>query len=64
MKTLRVHVGLAASGALPGQRYPGIAAHLHACGSCDEDFEALRAAVRDAQDWPPHRRSAPRDVAS
>ena len=29
------------------QRYPGIAAHLHACGPCGEDFEALLAAVRD-----------------
>ena len=33
-------------------RYPGIAAHLRACGSCGEDFETLLAAVRDAADRP------------
>jgi hypothetical protein len=27
------------------QRYPGIAAHLHACGPCGEDFDELLAAV-------------------
>jgi hypothetical protein len=31
------------------ERYPGIAAHLRACGPCGEDFEALLAAVRDAE---------------
>ena len=31
------------------QQYPGIAAHLRACGPCGEDFEALLAAVRDAE---------------
>jgi hypothetical protein len=29
------------------QRYPGIAAHLQACGPCGEDFEGLLAAIRD-----------------
>ena len=28
------------------ERYPGIAAHLHACGPCGEDFEGLLAAIR------------------
>ncbi|HJY72020.1 MAG TPA: hypothetical protein VJ347_09595, partial [Streptosporangiaceae bacterium] len=27
------------------QRYPGVAAHLHACGPCGEDFDELLAAV-------------------
>ncbi|MEU6424363.1 hypothetical protein ABZ860_00590 [Microbispora sp. NPDC046973] len=27
------------------RRYPGIAAHLRACGPCNEDFEGLLAAV-------------------
>ncbi len=27
-------------------RYPGVAAHLHACGPCDVDYEGLLAAVR------------------
>ena len=26
-------------------RYPGIAAHLRACGPCGEDFEGLLAAI-------------------
>jgi hypothetical protein len=26
-------------------RYPGVAAHLHACGPCGEDFAGLLAAV-------------------
>ena len=28
------------------QRYPGIAAHLRACGPCGEDLEGLLAAIR------------------
>ena len=27
------------------QRYPGVAAHLRACGPCGEDFTGLLAAV-------------------
>jgi len=50
MDVLHVYVDLVASGALAGQRYPGIAAHLQACGPCGEDFEALLAAVRDVAD--------------
>ena len=30
--------------------YPGIAAHLRACGPCGEDFEGLLAAVRGEAD--------------
>jgi hypothetical protein len=30
------------------QRYPGVAAHLHACGPCGEDFAGLLAAVTGA----------------
>jgi hypothetical protein len=26
-------------------RYPGVAAHLAACGPCDEDFHGLLAAI-------------------
>jgi hypothetical protein len=32
------------------RRYPGIAAHLRACGPCGEDFEGLLAAVRGEAD--------------
>ena len=47
MEMLHVYVELVAAGDQAEQRYPGIAAHLRACGPCGEDFEALLAAVRD-----------------
>ena len=47
MEMLHVYVNLVAAGEPAEQRYPGIAAHLHACGPCGEDFGALLAAVRD-----------------
>jgi hypothetical protein len=47
MQMLHVYVDLVAAGEPAAQRYPGIAAHLHACGPCGEDFEALLAGVRD-----------------
>ena len=47
MAMLHVYADLAAEGARAEERYPGIAAHLRACGPCGEDFEALLAAVRD-----------------
>jgi hypothetical protein len=39
---------LAAADASAAERYPGIAAHLRACGPCGEDFDGLLAAVRGA----------------
>ena len=50
MELLAVYVDLVAAGAPAGQRYPGLAAHLDACGPCGEDYEALLAAVRDTED--------------
>ncbi len=47
MELLHVYVDLMATGASAEQRYPGVAAHLRACGSCGEDFEGLLTAVRD-----------------
>ena len=47
MELLHIYVDLLASGGSAEQRYPGIAAHLRACGPCGEDFEGLLAAVRD-----------------
>jgi hypothetical protein len=44
---LHIYVDVVAAGEPAEQRYPGIAAHLSACGPCGEDFEALLAAVRD-----------------
>lgn len=29
-------------------RYPGVAAHLRACGPCQEDLEGLLAALNDS----------------
>jgi len=37
---------LVAAGEPAEERYPGIAAHLRACGPCGEDFEGLLAAIR------------------
>ena len=42
---LHVYAELVAAGEPAGQRYPGIAAHLHACGPCGEDFGGLLAAA-------------------
>ena len=46
MDLLHVYAGLVAAGAAGERRYPGIAAHLAACGPCGEDFDGLLAAVR------------------
>jgi hypothetical protein len=47
MELLHVYADLAATGVPVEERYPGVAAHLRACGPCGEDFEGLLAAVRD-----------------
>ena len=47
MEILHVYAELMAAGEPAEQRYPGIAAHLHACGPCGEDFDGLVAALRD-----------------
>ena len=47
MKMLHVYAELVAAGEPSEQRYPGIAAHLHACGPCGEDYDGLLAALRD-----------------
>jgi len=45
MEMLHVYAELVASGEPAEQRYPGIVAHLHACGPCGEDFDGLIAAI-------------------
>ena len=46
MELLDVYVDLAAADpATAAARYPGIAAHLAACGPCSEDFDGLLAPV-------------------
>ncbi len=46
MEMLHVYAELVASGEPADERYPGIAAHLQACGPCGDDFEGLLAAIR------------------
>jgi hypothetical protein len=46
MDLLHVYVEMVLSApAAAAKRYPGIAAHLAACGPCAEDFAGLLAAV-------------------
>ncbi|HEY1820133.1 MAG TPA: hypothetical protein VGG83_09415 [Trebonia sp.] len=45
MAILHIYVDLAATGENPAERYPGVAAHLAACGPCAEDFTGLLTAV-------------------
>lgn len=46
MDVLHVYVELVLSDAANAQRrLPGVAAHLAACGPCNEDFHGLLAAV-------------------
>ena len=42
---LHVYVDLIAAGQDAADRYPGVAAHLEACGPCGDDFAGLLAAV-------------------
>ena len=46
MALLPIYADLVVTGEPAEQRYPGIAAHLHACGPCGGDFEALLSVVR------------------
>jgi hypothetical protein len=48
LRLLHVYVDLVledSSGAEAARRYPGVAAHLRACGPSDEDFDGLLHAV-------------------
>jgi hypothetical protein len=48
MDLMHVYVDLVAADGAAARRYPGIAAHLAACGPCAGDFDGLLAAVRSA----------------
>jgi len=48
MEILHVYVELVAADPAAEERYPGVAAHLKACGPCAEDFTGLLAAVTGA----------------
>lgn len=46
MAILHIYVDLALGDPVgAGARYPGVAAHLRACGPCGQDFEGLLAAA-------------------
>ena len=45
MDILHVYADLLAAGADAASNYPGVAAHLAACGPCGEDFRGLLAAI-------------------
>jgi hypothetical protein len=45
MAVLHIYVDLTIEGGNAAGRYPGVAAHLLACGPCAEDFAGLLAAV-------------------
>ena len=45
MSVLHVYVDLVAASRDAASRYPGVAAHLRACGPCSEDFTGLLSAV-------------------
>jgi hypothetical protein len=48
MEVLHIYCELAASDDAPEERFPGVAAHLEACGPCGDDFAGLLAVLRDA----------------
>jgi hypothetical protein len=45
LAVLHIYVDLMAADADAAGRYPGVAAHLAACGPCGEDFAGLLLAV-------------------
>ena len=45
MEILHVYADLLAAGGDAASRFPGVAAHLAACGPCGEDFQGLLAAI-------------------
>jgi hypothetical protein len=47
IEMLHVYAELVAAGEPAERSYPGIAAHLQACGPCGEDFDGLLDALRD-----------------
>ena len=49
IEILHVYAELVAAGQPAEQHYPGMAAHLHACGPCGEDFDGLLAALSNQE---------------
>jgi hypothetical protein len=47
MEMLDIYAELLARGSIPSERFPGLHAHLLACGPCAENLEGLLAAITD-----------------
>lgn len=47
MQLLHVYAELVANNADAARLYPQVAAHLRACGPCEEDLVGLLAAIRE-----------------
>jgi len=47
LAVLHIYVDLTVNDQDAAGRYPGVAAHLKACGPCDEDFSGLLLAVTE-----------------
>ena len=47
MEILHVYVDMMSADPEAARRYPGVTAHLAACGPCCEDFRGLLAAVTE-----------------
>jgi hypothetical protein len=50
MAVLHVYADMMAGGEDPEVRYPGVSAHLRACGPCAEDLQGLLEAIRATSD--------------
>ena len=46
MEVLHIYAEITAAGEDPEALYPGVTAHLRACGPCDEDLQGLLEAIR------------------
>jgi hypothetical protein len=47
MAVMHLYAELLAAGVDAAEQYPGVAAHLAACGACAEDVDGLLAAVQE-----------------
>lgn len=47
MEIMHIYVDLITEGVDAAARYPGMSAHIKACGPCADDLQGLLAAVRD-----------------
>ncbi len=46
-RVAHVYAEIVEAGDDPEARFPGVTAHLGACGPCDEDFQGLLRALRE-----------------